>query len=69
MSDTRPDANQTAHRVAAEATARTEKPLPAELEAAWERWSAGVGNVDERGMALLRAAFEAGWASAEKKIV
>jgi hypothetical protein len=34
--------------------------LPADLEAAWKAWSAGVGKVDERGMALLRAAFEGG---------
>ncbi|MEM8739557.1 MAG: hypothetical protein AAGG38_13935 [Planctomycetota bacterium] len=59
MSNT--DTNQDAHRVVSEATKTHEKSLPADLEAAWEAWSAGVGKVDERGMALLRAAFEAGW--------
>lgn len=55
------DFNTEAHRVVREATEKHEQPLPADLKAAWERWSAGVGKVDERGMALLRAAFEAGW--------
>ena len=31
------------------------------LEAAWQTWSKGIQKVDERGMSLLRAAFEAGW--------
>jgi len=57
---TQPDANQTAHRVVSEFIARTEKPLPADVEAAWAEWSRGVQKVDARGMALLRAAFEAG---------
>ena len=39
---------------------RHEDALPADLEAAWKSWSAGVGHVDARGMLLLRAAFEAG---------
>src|SRR3982750_4673989 len=34
--------------------------LPADIEAAWEAWIAGVGKVDERAKALLRAAFEVG---------
>jgi len=60
MTDT-PDPNQTAHQAVQQATAKAEEPLPADLEAAWKRWSAGVGKADARGMALLRAAFEAGW--------
>lgn len=58
-----PDSNTEAHRVVRESTAPHEKPLPADLEAAWAEWSAGVKKVDERGMVLLRAAFEAGYAS------
>jgi hypothetical protein len=54
------DANQSAARVVKETADRHSKPLPADLEAAWKAWSAGVGKVDERGMALLRAAFEGG---------
>ena len=43
------------------ATAPHEEPLPADLEAAWEKWSSQIQQVDRRGMELLRAAFEAGW--------
>ncbi|MEQ8210059.1 MAG: hypothetical protein RH917_09525 [Lacipirellulaceae bacterium] len=53
-----PDPNLNAARVVAQSTASSE--LPADLEEAWEQWSSGVQNVDERGMTLLRAAFEAG---------
>ena len=62
MSTSKPksDANQTAARVVAESTAHTADSLPADLEAAWKAWSAGVGKVDSRAMSLLRAAFEAG---------
>jgi hypothetical protein len=56
----KPDPNQDAARVVAETVARTEKPLPPDVEAAWEQWSRGVGKIDARGMALLRAAFEVG---------
>jgi hypothetical protein len=54
------DANQAAARIVTESTSKHEKPLPADLEAAWKQWSAGVAKVDARGMALLKAAFEAG---------
>ena len=64
MSDTpSPDPNETAHRAVGEATAAHEGELPADLEAAWAEWSKGVKKVDERGMALLRAAFEAGYSA------
>jgi hypothetical protein len=46
-------------RVVRESTA-TDDAMPADVEAAWAKWSAGVGKVDARTMALLRAAFEAG---------
>ncbi|MEM6553171.1 MAG: hypothetical protein AAF750_13720 [Planctomycetota bacterium] len=59
MSD--PDTTTEAHRIVTESTEGLEQPLPAELEAAWAEWSKGVQKVDERGMTLLRAAFEAGW--------
>jgi hypothetical protein len=55
-----PDPNETATRIVRESTGTTNKP-PAELEAAWAAWSAGIQKVDERGMTLLRAAFEAGF--------
>ena len=55
------DVNIEAHRTTSETTAPHEQPLPAELETAWAEWSRGVQKVDERGMAMLRAAFEAGY--------
>jgi hypothetical protein len=54
------DANQSAARVVKETVAKHSEPLPVDLEAAWDAWSRGVGKVDARAMALLRAAFEAG---------
>ena len=56
----RRDPNQAAAEAVRETIRRHETPLPADVEAAWAAWSAGVGKVDARGMALLRAAFEAG---------
>ncbi|MDB5318879.1 MAG: hypothetical protein JWN40_510 [Phycisphaerales bacterium] len=56
----KPDANETAARVVRESIAKHEDKLPADVEAAWEQWSRGVGSVDARSMALLRAAFEVG---------
>jgi len=32
-----------------------------DLEMAWHEWSAHIQGVDERGLTLLRAAFEAGF--------
>jgi len=55
------DANQTAARVVAETISKHEQPLPHDLESAWAVWSKCIARVDERGMTLLRAAFEAGW--------
>lgn len=55
-----PDFNQAAARVVGETVARHSEPLPPGIEAAWEAWSRGVGKVDARDMALLRAAFEVG---------
>ena len=54
------DVNQAAARAVRETIARHEQPLPADVEAAWGQWIAGIAKVDERGMTLLRAAFEAG---------
>jgi hypothetical protein len=62
------DANQAAARIVAHTIAKSETTLSADLEAAWTAWSAGIQKVDARGMALLRAAFEAG-AEAAKKIM
>jgi len=55
---TQPDSNEEAKRVLREATGNDS--LPPDIEAAWEAWSKSIKNVDERGMTLLRAAFEAG---------
>jgi hypothetical protein len=55
------DANRVAHQVVQETIDRHSEPLPGDLEAAWVIWSVAIQNVDARGMALLRAAFEAGW--------
>jgi hypothetical protein len=40
---------------------RGEDQLPADAEAAWEALSAHIQNVDQRGMTMLRAAFDAGY--------
>ena len=61
------DASQAAARVVREVTDKHSGPLPADLEAAWKQWIAGIPKVDARGMVLLRAAFEAG-AEAAKSI-
>jgi hypothetical protein len=55
-----PDPNTDATRILAEATIRVDC-LPAEAEAAWVAWSAGIQKVDESTMTMLRAAFEAGF--------
>jgi len=60
MKSPQADEVQAAVRVGNETVARHSEPLPAGVEAAWAAWSAGVGKVDARTMALLRAAFEAG---------
>ena len=56
----KPDHNQTAARIVKESTSEHEHPLPAHVEQAWQEWSRGVQKVDERTMALLRAAFLVG---------
>jgi hypothetical protein len=62
MSKHKPDVNETAARIARESTGEPSKaPTCPELEAAWIEWLRGVQKVDERGMSLLRAAFEAGY--------
>jgi hypothetical protein len=57
------DVVQSTVRGAGEAMAKHEKPLPGDLEAAWAEWSRNLPGVDARGLVLLRAAFEAGWAA------
>jgi len=51
-----PDPNANAARIVSESTDSSE--LPADIEAAWAEWSKGIQKVDERGMTLLKAAFE-----------
>ena len=58
--DHNPDPKANAARIVREATAGDDQP-PASVEAAWQAWSAHIQNVDQRGKALLKAAFEAGW--------
>lgn len=55
-----PDPNENAARIVREATLGHTTPS-AGIEAAWQVWSAHIQNVDERGMTLLKAAFEAGF--------
>jgi hypothetical protein len=55
-----PDPNLTASRIVVESTA-DEKSPPVGVELAWLAWSAHIHKVDERGMSLLKAAFEAGY--------
>jgi len=61
-----PDPNVNAARIVRESTA-DDKPLAAEVEAAWREWSSHIQRVDERGMSLLKAAFEAGWEAGRSK--
>jgi hypothetical protein len=63
----KPDANQDAARIVGETAGQKPETLPPDLEAAWEAWSRGVAKVDARGMALIRAAFEAGAAAARRR--
>jgi hypothetical protein len=58
-----PDPNVNASRIVRESTAQSTEP-PSDLEAAWAAWRGHIQNVDERGMTLLRAAFEAGYDAA-----
>ena len=55
-----PDPNVNAARIVGEVTA-DDGAAPADLESAWAEWSRHIQKVDDRGMALLRAAFEAGF--------
>jgi hypothetical protein len=61
------DPNQVAARVVAQSIANGSDPLPAGLEAAWEQWSRAIAGVDQRGMVLLKAAFEAGWEAGQNR--
>ena len=55
-----PDPNENAARIVAGTAAREAVDAPADLEAAWREWASHIQKVDDRGMTLLRAAFEAG---------
>jgi hypothetical protein len=60
------DVNQAAARTVRDTVDRHEDWLPPDLEAAWEAWAGCIQKVDERGMTLLRAAFEAGWEAGKR---
>jgi hypothetical protein len=62
------DESQAAAAAIGEVAAKHSDPLPADLEEAWKVWSAGIQKVDARGMALLRAAFEAGAEAAKNSV-
>jgi hypothetical protein len=64
----KPDANQSAAHTVAQTIAKHTDKMPAGLEAAWEDWSRRAAKVDARGMALLRAAFEAGAEAAKRSL-
>jgi hypothetical protein len=55
-----PDPNANAARIVEASTANSSDPQN-DLEAAWAAWAPHIQKVDERGMTLLRAAFEAGY--------
>ena len=60
-----PDPNDNAARIVKQATPGETVEL-ADFEAAWLQWAAHIREVDERGMTLLRAAFEAGWVAGRR---
>ncbi len=59
------DANEDAADVVSRSVGEPDE-LPADLEAAWADWSSRIKDADERTRTLLRAAFEAGAASASR---
>ncbi len=60
-----PDPNASAARNVGKATIDTTAAV-ANRESAWVEWSSHLQKVDEQTMALLRAAFEAGWEAARQ---
>jgi hypothetical protein len=57
-----PDPNANAARIVRAAHEAIDAASEAiDLATAWHEWSAHIQAVDERGMTLLRAAFEAGF--------
>jgi hypothetical protein len=65
MNDQHPAPIENATQIIDEAT-NQDNPLSADLEKAWAVWLKGIKGVDERGMTLLRAAFEVGVEAAGK---
>lgn len=63
--DDQEDPNEDAARVVRDATTSGDT-LPADIEAAWEAWAQSIQDVDERTVALMRAAFEVGAEAAAK---
>ena len=59
-----PVPNENAAHTVAELTAKS-SDLSVDAETAWAEWASHIQNVDERGMTLLRAAFEAGWSAGQ----
>jgi hypothetical protein len=64
-----PDPNINAARIVGESAFVDPRHLPADLEAAWAEWSAGIQKVDERALTLQRAAFEAGFEAGKSRPV
>ena len=61
-----PDPNENAARIVGKAMA-DHYDAKVDLDAAWQVWSKHIQKVDERGMTLLRAAFEAGWEASVRR--
>lgn len=55
-----PDPSENGARIVGQATAQ-DAETPADVQAACEAWASHVQSVDERGMTLLKAAFDAAW--------
>ena len=62
-----PDPNEEAAKLVRELTSRHDEQLPADVEAAWTRWSASIHSCDQRTRELMRAAFEAGHESGSRR--
>ena len=65
-----PDPNANVARIVREAIQASEAEVvarEADLATAWREWSKHIQAVDERGMTLLRAAFEAGYDAGRRR--
>jgi hypothetical protein len=61
----RPHSNERSAQIVAGDEARAAGAAPEPHEAAWCQWSSQIQQVDGRDMAMLKAAFVAGWESGQ----